>query len=50
MTEKQNLISEGKAKSLFETSNANELLMDVASLALLQGKIQMKDIRRREKI
>ena len=27
MTEKQNLISEGKAKSLFETSNANELLM-----------------------
>ena len=27
MTEKQNLISEGKAKSLFETSNADELLM-----------------------
>ena len=27
MTEKQNLISEGKAKSLFETSIANELLM-----------------------
>ena len=27
MMEKQNLISEGKAKSLFETSNTNELLM-----------------------